>query len=164
MLFRSEERILVVLRAIEAAGFSLPQFLVTLFRPGFNQHPTIYYRVAYFLRTRSLNSPSPVDLVKAIFEHPKSRTPQDSPQLPSLPRHAWLPQECSLAAWPSPGTSQEPAQALLLDFALQLVLRRVDEEAKELLSPEHGLVYSRQALSWTMLRTFSISSKQELFA
>ena len=26
-----EERILVVLRAIEAAGFSLPQFLVTLF-------------------------------------------------------------------------------------------------------------------------------------
>lgn len=159
-----EDQILVVLRCIEACNLSLGNFLSLLFDPTFKKHPKVYHQVAAFLRKLGKDDPSPVDVVRRIYEHPKNIKPDDIMPFHSLPRYAWPPQDRRLARPSYFGAHDLTTRSDILNFALQLILKRVDSESDGLLSPQHGLMYLGGRLSWEVLYQWNMESRQALFA
>ncbi|KAJ6485289.1 hypothetical protein DFH09DRAFT_1339806 [Mycena vulgaris] len=74
---KTEDRILIVLRALKKVGFpTLGSFLFEAFRNDvrYNKHPSVYHTLASFLQAKE-HSPSnhPIAIVDLIFRHRKSQ-------------------------------------------------------------------------------------------
>ncbi len=162
-----EARLWVILNCIKAAGFkSFGEFLVAMFSEKHSSHPTVIKTVSSFVRGDSKAGTRPVDVVRLLYENPHSgklRTPSAGDIVfPSLPRHALPPALRLLEAPDVPESSTTRND--LLDWALARVLVRVDEEVKILLDPLHGIASRTQAVTWSMLYSYSLTEKQDVIA
>lgn len=162
-----EARIQVVLNSIKAAGFEpFGQFFVKLLTEKYTS-PSVIKTVSRFIESDTGKNTQPVDVIRALYGHrlalstPAGNGRSASIAYPSLPRHA-LPPSSRLLARPSgrPATTRQ----ILLDWALSEVLAEIDREADWLLRPVFGLTSRSQAITWSMLCSYSLAEQQELLA
>jgi hypothetical protein len=157
----AEHRLLVIIRAIRKAGFlTIGSFLAALFQDKYSE-ASLCTSVASLLR-RQEKDPAhhPVAIVQLIFRHSKSQE-WNSPgfaQEPSfsLPRHALRPSlrlDCNLVPLGS-----NSARNGLTDWALKIILARVDIEANGLVHPEHGFVCLPKMEAWSWQKILSVWS------
>lgn len=160
----AEERLLVSLRALKHAGFpTLGDFLSTLFQDaGYNVHATVYMSISSFLNRTSKSGTHPIDIVRLIFNHPKSRSQKSVlPSFPSQPRYALPPSLRTQKLLPlvvSPSTRND-----VLDFALAETARIVENEAKRLTTPTTPLACPKN-LEWSHLHGFDLAANEELLS
>ncbi|KAJ7691532.1 hypothetical protein B0H17DRAFT_1285787 [Mycena rosella] len=134
----TEDRLLVVIRAIRQAGFpTIGSFLAALLERKYNKHSSVYNSVAAFLRGAEADpAHHPVAIVDKIFHHVKSQNWKDGvPEEPcfSLPRYAPLRLDRNLIP---PGSNS--TRNALIDRALQRILERAGKEANLVIDPIHG--------------------------
>ncbi|KAJ7116291.1 hypothetical protein C8R46DRAFT_1264083 [Mycena filopes] len=165
----TEDRLLVVIRAIRKAGFpTIGSFLAALFARKYSKHSSVYASVAAFLRGAEENSGHHVvAIVDLIFHHVKSqRWTTGVAQEPSfaLPRYALRPSLRLDSNLLPPGSNS--ARNGLIDWALKIVMDRTNKEANRLVDPIHGFVHlPGTALSWDMILTsWSMVKSQETIA
>ncbi|KAJ6549419.1 hypothetical protein DFH09DRAFT_617961 [Mycena vulgaris] len=166
----TEDRLLVVIRAIRKAGFpTIGSFLAALFERKYNRHSSVYCSVAAFLRGAEDNSAHhPVAIVDLIFCHGKSQRWVDGiaeePSF-SLPRHALRPSLRLDRNLIPPGSNS--TRNGLINWALQRILERADKEANLLVDPIHGFVRlpGMEGWSWEMVLTsWSMVKSEETIA
>ncbi|EIN09490.1 hypothetical protein PUNSTDRAFT_133283 [Punctularia strigosozonata HHB-11173 SS5] len=169
-----EDRLLVVLRAIDRAGFrSIGALLNALFAEHHSKHQAVFQGVASFLRCREhIPDPQlrPAAIVKAIFDHPKSQVYDNGKAQPPswsfLPTYAKPPSQRSL----TPGSNSSRKGILstrnsLLQWAITEVLATVDREMETLLRPEHGFTSAKATkLTWDDLLAFDLPAMEEKLA
>ncbi|KAL1697845.1 hypothetical protein EV121DRAFT_274818, partial [Schizophyllum commune] len=162
-----EEKLALVCQCIKRAGFSLGRFLAALFADVTHpDHQEISNSLSYFLHSRSSDAREhPLSIVKLIYNHKSSRREGDR-QIPPptfhLPRHALPPsQRLRVQTTYPPHPTQHNA---ILDWAVALVLARVDEEANSLLSSEGSMFLRKKSIdsiTWDLLRSWDMMRAQE---
>ncbi|KAJ6473959.1 hypothetical protein C8R47DRAFT_1199530 [Mycena vitilis] len=166
----TEDRLLVVIRAIRQAGFpTIGSFLAALFDRRYSRHSSVYTSIASFLRGAEQNTAHhPVAIVNLIFHHGKSQRwdagVAEEPSF-SLPRHALRPSLRLDSNLLPPGSNS--TRNGLINWALGVVLERTDKEANRLVDPVHGFVRlpKTEGWSWDMiLTTWSMLKSQETVA
>ncbi|KAJ6623852.1 hypothetical protein B0H10DRAFT_2328866 [Mycena sp. CBHHK59/15] len=166
----TEDRLLVVIRAIRKAGFpTIGSFLAALFERRYSKHSSVYTSVASFLRCAEGNAAHhPVAIVDLIFHHAKSQRWEagvaEEPSF-SLPRHALRPSLRLDSNLLPPGSNS--TRNGLINWALSVVLERTNKEANRLVDPIHGFVRlpGMEGWSWDMVWTsWSMLKSQETIA
>ncbi|KAJ7085341.1 hypothetical protein C8R43DRAFT_1142534 [Mycena crocata] len=155
----TEDRILVVIRAIRKAGFpTIGSFFAALFERLYAKH------------TRAGNNPAhhPVAIVDLIFHHVKSQRWNagiaEEPSF-SLPRHALRPSLRMDRNLVPPGLNS--TRNGLINWALNIILVRADKEANRLVDPAHGSVRLPNSEPWgwdAILSAWSILQSEETIA
>ncbi|KAJ7183811.1 hypothetical protein C8R46DRAFT_1308852, partial [Mycena filopes] len=165
----TEDRILVILRAIKKAGFpTLGAFLAALFGAEYNKYPTVYHTIAAFLRCQeNLTEHHPIAIVELIFNHRKSQVYLDGAAVKPnfvLPCYALPPSDRLMAIIPShtPNTTRNA----MINWALHSMILRVEEETRELLQPSHGFMQRPEdpPITWDALLLWNMLKKQETIA
>jgi hypothetical protein len=161
-----EDQVLVVLRAIQRAGFpTLGAFLAALFRDEYNKHPTVYHTIAAFLQAKEKRLENhPIAIIELIFGHRKSQEYIDGVPLEvnfNLPRYA-LPPSTRLTAM-VPSNPVNTTRNAMINWALQCMISRFEAETRELLLPVHGFLRrpGDPALTWDMLLLWNMLRNQE---
>ncbi|KAJ7307866.1 hypothetical protein DFH08DRAFT_944472 [Mycena albidolilacea] len=161
-----EDQVLVVLRAIQRAGFpTLGAFLAALFRDEYNKHPTVYHTIAAFLQAKEKRPENhPIAIIELIFGHRKSQEYIDGVPLEvnfDLPRYA-LPPSTRLTAM-VPSNPVNTTRNAMINWALQRMISRFEAETRELLLPVHGFLRrpGDPALTWDMLLLWNMLRNQE---
>ncbi|KAJ7874114.1 hypothetical protein B0H13DRAFT_1894669 [Mycena leptocephala] len=166
----TEDRLLVVIRAIRKAGFpTIGSFLAALFERRYNKHSSVYNSVASFLRGAEDNpSHHAVAIVDLIFHHVKSQHWSagiaEEPSF-SLPRYSLRPSLRLDSNLIPPGSNS--TRNGLINWALNIVLERTNKEANRLVDPIHGFVRlpGTEGLSWdTVLTSWDMVKSQETIA
>uniref|UniRef100_D8Q8N9 DUF6589 domain-containing protein n=1 Tax=Schizophyllum commune (strain H4-8 / FGSC 9210) TaxID=578458 RepID=D8Q8N9_SCHCM len=162
-----QEKLAVVCRCIKRAGFSLGKFLAALFADvSHPNHPEISNALSYFLHSRSPDAREhPVSIIKLIYHH-KSTRREGGRRIPPptfhIPRYALPPsQRLRPQLTHAPHPTQHNA---ILDWAVALVLARVDEEANSLLSSEGSMFLRKKSIgsiTWDLLRSWDMTRAQE---
>ncbi|KAF8193518.1 hypothetical protein K438DRAFT_1589343 [Mycena galopus ATCC 62051] len=166
----NEDRLLVVIRAIRRAGFpTIGSFLAALFGRRYTKHTSVSTSIASFLQGKEGNSAHhPVAIVDLIFHHVKSQLwIARIAQEPSfaLPRHALRPSLRMKSNLDPPGSNS--TRNSLLDWALRIILERVDKESNRLVNPEHGFVRLPETEAWSwnkILARWSMLQSEEKLA
>ncbi|KAJ7278256.1 hypothetical protein C8J57DRAFT_1576646 [Mycena rebaudengoi] len=166
----TEDRLLVVIRAIRKAGFpTIDSFLAVLFERKYNKHSSVSSSIASFLRGAE-DDPThhPVAIVNLIFHHVKSQRwtagITEEPSF-SLPRHALRPSLRLDSNLIPPGSNS--TRNALIDWALNIILVRADTESNRLLDPTHEFVRLPGTEAWTwdkILGAWSMQQSQETVA
>ncbi|KAJ7648322.1 hypothetical protein DFH06DRAFT_997294 [Mycena polygramma] len=162
----TEDRVLVVLRAIKRTGFAtLGAFLSALFGNEYNKHPTVYHTIAAFLQAKDkLSQNHPIAIIELIFGHRKSQEYTGGiPLEPNfdVPRYA-LPPSIRLTAI-VPTNSANTTRNAMINWALQCMIGRFETETRQLLLPIHGFLRRPKDpdLMWDMLLLWNMVSSQE---
>ncbi|KAF8209931.1 hypothetical protein K438DRAFT_1753540 [Mycena galopus ATCC 62051] len=170
IIVTAEDRLLVVIRAIRKAGFpTIGSFLAAMFEERHNKHESVYQSIAAFLNTTEGQiAHHPVAIINLIFHHTKSQRWTDKKvQEPSfsLPRHALRPTLRLRSTLIPPGSNS--TRNALINWALNIVLERVDKEADLLIRPTHGFVRLPKTPGWSwdmVLTLWSMLKSQETIA
>ncbi|KAL1660419.1 hypothetical protein GGF50DRAFT_118975 [Schizophyllum commune] len=163
-----EDKLVLVCRCLNRAGFTLGQFLAALFADApHTEHPEVSSMLSFFLQgCAPSSSERPLAIVKLIFQHKSTRrgiggTVPD-PQF-RVPQYALPPSRRLLPATSEPYLSQHNA---ILDWAVRITRRRVDEEARKLVAPNS--IFRRPksiaSVTWDLLRRWDMTNIQENIA
>ncbi|EIN10569.1 hypothetical protein PUNSTDRAFT_64567 [Punctularia strigosozonata HHB-11173 SS5] len=168
-----EDRILVVLRAMQRAGFnSIGAFLKVYFEDEPRVHQTVIQSVGAFLQQQNRDiSERPINIIRMIYDHRQSQIHVNNRPQPMdmffLPKYA-VPPSRQLEA---PITYSADDLRLISTrnhmkaWAVSEVLAMVDHEADDLLDRRHGLMLPRKEhLTWRHLLDFDLKSVQEVIA
>ncbi|KAJ7195396.1 hypothetical protein C8J57DRAFT_1738619 [Mycena rebaudengoi] len=165
----TEDRLLVVLRAIKRAGFpTIGSFLSAIFAGEYNVHPTVYTTIASFLQAKERSVANhPVAIVDLIFRHRKSQEYVNGvARKPNfiIPRYALPPSIRRTSLIPT--HLSNTTRNALIDWSLHRMIERFEKETKYLLQPEIGFLRrpGDPPLTWDSLLSWSMSQTQETIA
>ncbi|KAJ6614664.1 hypothetical protein B0H10DRAFT_1950487 [Mycena sp. CBHHK59/15] len=165
-----EDRLLVVLRCMQRAGFeTLGDFFAASLADGNNTHPAVYQSVSAFLQYRGIDVRThPVSIVERIFTDHRSqkRDDADDDDLQfNLPRYALPPSQRLSPALPDP--PRNTTRNSLIDWALHVMIKRWQTEAEILLLPALGFTRDPDSLSsfaWINVLSWNMTKNQETIA
>ncbi|KAJ7807600.1 hypothetical protein B0H14DRAFT_3763979 [Mycena olivaceomarginata] len=167
-----EDRLLVAFRCMQHAGFeTIGDYFKAVLDHGDNKHPKVYHSVSAFLQCQGTDpSTHPISIVRRIFEDPRSKkhAGADDELHLDLPRHALPPSQRLLPELPEvPNNNTHNA---CINWALQIVLLRLKDEAEHLLHPFFGFTRDRrrdepaEKFSWSEVLNWRITKNQEIIA
>ncbi|KAJ7802537.1 hypothetical protein B0H14DRAFT_3780337 [Mycena olivaceomarginata] len=167
-----EDRLLVAFRCMQHAGFeTIGDYFKAVLDHGNNKYPKVYHSVSAFLQCQGTDpSTHPISIVRRIFEDPRSKkhAGADDELHLDLPRHALPPSQRLLPELPEvPNNNTHNA---CINWALQIVLLRLKDEAEHLLHPFFGFTRERrrdepaEKFSWSEVLNWSMTKNQEIIA
>ncbi|KAJ7261192.1 hypothetical protein C8J57DRAFT_1635896 [Mycena rebaudengoi] len=162
-----EDRILVVFRCMQRAGFeTFGEFFAAVLGEGNNKHRPVFLAVTAFLQCKAVDSRThPVSIVQRMFDDHRSRKRLDAGDdlRFDLPRYALPPSQRLLPTFPPPLLHH--TRNALTNWALQIMVQRWKDEAELLLNPVLGFVREPGAgFSWLDVFKFSMTENQEKIA
>jgi hypothetical protein len=157
---------------MQNAGFeTIGDYFKAVLDHGDNKHPKVYHSVSAFLQCQGTDpSTHPISIVRRIFDDPRSKkhAGADDELHLDLPRHALPPSQRLLPELPEvPNNNTHNA---CINWALQIVLLRLKDEAEHLLHPFFGFTRKRrrdepaEKFSWSEVLNWSMTKNQEIIA
>ncbi|KAJ7840470.1 hypothetical protein B0H13DRAFT_2239514 [Mycena leptocephala] len=167
-----EDRLLVAFRCLQQAGFeTVGDHFAAVLDPAHNKHQKVFRSVTAFLQCQGTDpNTHPISIVQRIFEDPRSKrhaTADDELHL-DLPRHALPPSQRLLPELPE--VLNNNTHNAFINWALQVVLSRLKDEAEYLLHPVFGFTRERrrdepvEKFSWSEVLNWSMTKNQEIIA
>ncbi len=156
---------MVALRSLQKLGFpTIGAFMEALFGGHYNTHRSVYQAITSFLKSSENNTlHHPAHLIDLIYQNPHAQIFNGihNPQHPTfvLPRHA-LPSSSRSIPIARVVEEEKSTRNALLNWALQIVLERVDKEAELLLEPSLGFCKS-DTVTWDSVLRWSLADSQE---
>ncbi|KAJ7138483.1 hypothetical protein C8R43DRAFT_1132025 [Mycena crocata] len=167
-----EDRLLVAFRCMQKAGFeTVGDYFAAVLGDDNNTHQAVYQSVTAFLQCRGVDVRThPMSIIERIFQDPRSkkRFGVDENIHFDLPCYALPPSQRLLPTLPKP--QKNTTRNSLINFALQVIVARWQEEADLLLDPVFGFVRQRkrdepaEKFSWFDILNWSMTRNQEIVA